>query len=90
MDNYAQTAFGITDENIILDGHYLEVGHKNHEEIYIIKGKYDKDCKWCLHCHNKNIIKHTSTFHEIILPLIRVRKTYYNILSCLSFLIGIK
>ena len=79
MDNYTRIALGLTDKNFIPGEHWLEVRYENHQERYIIKGKWDKDCKCCSHCRNKNIIKHTPTPHKIILPLLCERKTYLEL-----------
>jgi len=79
MGNYTRTALGLTDKNFILDEHWLEVRYENHQGKYIIKGKWDKDCKCCPHCRNKNIIKYTPTPHTIMLPMIHERKTYLEL-----------
>lgn len=79
MDNDTRSLVGLTDENFITDEDWLEIKHENHEEIYIINRKWDKDCKCCPYYRNKNIIKHTPTPHKIILPLLRERKTYLEL-----------
>ena len=79
MDNYIRKILGLTDKNFIPDEDWLEVKYENHKEIYIIKGKWDKDCKCCPHCRNKNFIKHTPTPHKIMLPMLRECKTYLNL-----------
>ena len=79
MDNDTRSLVGLTDEKFITDEDWLEIKHENHEEIYIINGKWDKDCKCCPYYRNKNIIKHTPTPHKIILPLLRERKTYLEL-----------
>ena len=79
MDNYIRKILGLTDKKFIPNEDWLEVEYENHKEIYIIKGKWDKDCKCCPHCRNKNIIKHTPTPHKIMLPMLRERKTYLDL-----------
>jgi hypothetical protein len=69
----------LTDKKFIPDEHWLEIKHENYKEIFIIKGKWDEECDSCPYCHAKNIIKDTQTLHEIILPMLRGRKTYLEL-----------
>lgn len=45
----------------------------------MIKDKWDEDCDSCPYRHAKNIIKDTPNLHEIILPMLRGRKTYLEL-----------
>lgn len=79
MDKFMQIILGLTDKKFIPDEHQLEIKHENYKEIFIIKGKWDEECDSCPHCHAKNIIKDTPTLNEIILPMLRGRKTYLEL-----------
>ena len=56
-----------------------EIKHENYKEIFIFKGKWDEEWDSYPHYHTKNIIKDTPTLHEIILPMLRGRKTYLEL-----------
>ena len=79
MDYCIRKLLKLTEENFIPDEHWLEIKHENHQEIYIIKGKWDKDCKCCPHYRNKNIIKHIATIRIIKLPMLRFKHQSKNV-----------
>ena len=65
MDNDTRSLVGLTDENFITDEDWLEIKHENHEEIYIINGKWDKDYK----CALITAIKTLLSIHQLPIKL---------------------